>query len=231
MPDPDKVNSMFSRIAAKYDLANRALSLGIDTLWRDRLVDEVWLRNPSHITDLATGSGDVAFELRKEFDPQIRIDGLDFCEPMLDEARKKQAKAGYQNMSFAVGDCLALPLPDASTDAVTISFGYRNLGDRHQGLLEMRRILRPSSGYLYILEFSQPLTIVRPFYYFYLKTLLPNIAGALTGDVSAYQYLSDSIEAFPPREGITEELRRAGFRDIKAIPMTCGMVALHIAKA
>ncbi len=231
MPDPDKVNSMFSRIAAKYDLANRALSLGIDTLWRDRLVDEVWMRNPSHITDLATGSGDVAFELRKEFDDAIRIDGLDFCEPMLDEARKKQRKAGYQNMSFEVGDCLALPLEDASTDAVTISFGYRNLGDRHQGLLEMRRILRPTNGYLYILEFSQPAKLVRPFYYFYLKTLLPNIAGALTGDVSAYQYLSDSIEAFPPREGITEELRAAGFRDIQAIPMTFGMVALHIAKA
>lgn len=231
MPDPDKVNSMFSRIAAKYDLANRALSLGIDTLWRDRLVDEVWMRNPSNITDLATGSGDVAFELRKEFDNRIQIDGLDFCEPMLDEARKKQAKAGHQNMSFAVGDCLDLPLESESTDAVTISFGYRNLGDRHKGLLEMRRILRPENGHLYILEFSQPVKPVRPFYYFYLKTLLPNIAGALTGDVSAYQYLSDSIEAFPPKEGITEELRLAGFTDIQAIPMTFGMVALHIAKA
>ncbi len=222
---------MFSRIAAKYDLANRALSLGIDTLWRDRLVDEVWLKNPSNITDLATGSGDVAFELRKEFAPSIRIDGLDFCEPMLDEARKKQAKAGYRNMSFEVGDCLDLPLPDNSTDAVTISFGYRNLGDRHRGLLEMRRVLRPENGYLFILEFSQPAKIVRPFYYFYLKTLLPNIAGALTGDVSAYRYLSDSIEAFPPREGITQELEDAGFKDIRAIPMTFGMVALHIAKA
>ena len=231
MPDPEKVNSMFSRIAAKYDLANRALSLGIDTLWRDRLVDEVWLRNPANITDLATGSGDVAFELRKEFDPNIRIDGLDFCEPMLVEARKKQAKAGFTNMTFEVGDCLALPLADASTDAVTISFGYRNLGDRHQGLLEMKRILRPQNGFLYILEFSQPTEAIRPFYYFYLKTLLPNIAGALTGDVSAYRYLSDSIEAFPPRQGITAELERAGFKDIIAIPMTFGMVALHIAKA
>lgn len=222
---------MFSRIAAKYDLANRALSLGIDTLWRDRMVDEVWLCNPRVVTDLATGSGDVAFELRTELDPRVRIDGLDFCEPMLDEARKKRAKAGHANMSFEVGDCLALPLADASTDAVTISFGYRNLGDRHRGLLEMKRILRPETGHLFILEFSQPAKLVRPFYYFYLKTLLPNIAGALTGDVSAYRYLSDSIEAFPPKEGITEELRNAGFRDIQAIPMTFGMVALHIAKA
>lgn len=221
---------MFSRIAAKYDLANRALSFGIDTLWRDRLVDEVWIRNPSHVTDLATGSGDVAFELRKELPPEIRVDGLDFCEPMLEEARIKQAKRGFANMSFAFGDILKLPLPDASTDAVTIAFGYRNLADRHQGLLEMKRILKPDTGHLYILEFSQPYKTVRPFYYFYLKTLLPAIAGTLTGDVPAYRYLSDSIEAFPPREGICEELSQAGFRDIQAIPMTFGSVALHIAK-
>lgn len=230
MPDPDKVNSMFSRIAAKYDLANRALSLGIDTLWRDRLVDEVWIRNPQRITDLATGSGDVAFELRKEFPESIHVEGLDFCEPMLDEARRKQAKAGFSNMSFAFGDILKLPLPDASTDAVTIAFGYRNLADRHEGLLEMKRILKPDTGYLYILEFSQPHQLVRPFYYFYLKQLLPAIAGTLTGDVPAYRYLSDSIEAFPPREGVSDELLRAGFSEVEAIPLTFGTVALHIAK-
>lgn len=222
---------MFSRIAGKYDLANRALSMGIDTRWRDRLVDEVWLRNPRSVTDLATGSGDVAFELRKELPESVRIDGLDFCEPMLHEARKKQEKAGYRNMSFEVGDILKLPLQDASTDAVTIAFGYRNLGDRHQGLLEMKRILKQDTGHLFILEFSQPRQAVRPFYYFYLKTLLPNIAGALTGDKSAYQYLSDSIEAFPPIEGVSQELVRAGFNDVQAIPMTFGTVALHIARA
>ncbi|MDQ8204451.1 bifunctional demethylmenaquinone methyltransferase/2-methoxy-6-polyprenyl-1,4-benzoquinol methylase UbiE [Pelagicoccus sp. SDUM812003] len=228
MPDPDKVNSMFSRIAAKYDLANRALSFGIDTLWRDRLVDEVWIRNPKHVTDLATGSGDVAFELRKEFPESVRVEGLDFCEPMLDEARRKQAKAGFRNMGFEVGDILKLPLADASTDAITIAFGYRNLADRHAGLLEMKRILRPG-GHLFILEFSQPHPLVRPFYYFYLKTLLPNIAGLLTGDVPAYQYLSDSIEAFPDRQGVCDELEKAGYRTVAAIPMTFGSVALHIA--
>ncbi len=231
MPDPQKVSSMFSRIAAKYDLANRALSLGIDTLWRDRLVEEVWLQNPARVVDLATGSGDVAFALRQELPPAVQIDGLDFCEPMLDEARRKQIRAGHQRMSFAFGDILALPLPDASADAATIAFGYRNLADRHAGLLEMRRILRPATGRLYILEFSQPCAPVRPFYYFYLKTILPKLAGAITGDTAAYQYLSDSIEAFPPREDVSAELQQAGFRDIRAIPMTFGAVALHIATA
>ena len=221
---------MFSRIAGRYDLANRALSLGIDRAWRDRLVEEVWSRKPSLVVDLATGSGDVAFELRQELPPNVRIEGLDFCEPMLDEARRKQAKRGFGNMSFAHGDILSLPLNDAYADAVTIAFGYRNLGDRHRGLLEMRRILKPDTGHLYILEFSQPNSAVRPFYYFYLNSLLPNIAGMLTGDRAAYRYLSDSIEAFPDRKGVSAELRQAGFRDIKALPMTFGTVALHIAR-
>lgn len=222
---------MFSRIAAKYDLANRALSLGIDSLWRDRLVEEVWLRNPKSVADLATGSGDVAFALRRELSEDVRIAGSDFCEPMLDEARRKQVQLGCPNMDFSLGDILQLPLADHSMDAVTIAFGYRNLSDRHRGLLEMKRILRPNTGHLFILEFSQPAPIVRPFYYFYLKALLPKVAGALTGDEPAYQYLSDSIEAFPTKEGVSEELRRAGFRDVQAIPMTLGTVALHIGRA
>ncbi len=222
---------MFCRIAAKYDLANRALSMGIDCLWRDRLVDEVWLHAPSVVTDLATGSGDVAFELRKELPDRVRVDGFDFCEPMLDEARKKQSRSGYENMNFAFGDILDLPLPAASSDAVTIAFGFRNLADRHAGLVEMKRILKPNIGKLLILEFSQPLAIVKPFYYFYLKTVLPSIAGFLTGDKSAYQYLADSIESFPTKEGISEELQQAGFTRIRSIPMTFGTVALHIATA
>ena len=221
---------MFGRIAAKYDLANRALSFGIDTLWRDRLVEEVWLRNPRNIADLATGSGDVAFALRREFPEGVHIDGLDFCEPMLDEARAKKARWGMANMDFRFGDILALPLATDSVDAISISFGYRNLADRHQGLLEMRRALRPG-GHVFILEFSQPFPIVRPFYYFYLKTLLPNIAGAITGDTAAYRYLSQSIEEFPDRAGITAELQAAGFQAVEAIPMTFGSVALHIGRA
>lgn len=222
---------MFARIAGKYDLANRALSLGIDTLWRDRLVDEVWIRNPKSIVDLATGSGDVAFELRKEFPESVEVRGLDFCEPMLDQARAKQSKAGFANMRFDFGDILSLPLDDARCDAVTIAFGYRNLADRHKGLLEMRRILNPDTGHLYILEFSQPALMVRPLYYFYLKTFLPRIAGLLTGDTAAYQYLSNSIEAFPTKDSISNELHQAGFSKVQAIPLSLCAVALHIAKA
>jgi len=221
---------MFGRIADKYDLANKALSLGVDALWRERLAEEVWLARPRRVIDLATGSGDLAFGLRAALGPHIQIDGMDFCEPMLEQARRKQAKRACENMSFTQGDILSLPLPNAAADAVTIAFGYRNLADRPRGLAEMRRVLTPSAGRLYMLEFSQPFAWARPFYYFYLKKLLPSIAGRLTGDLEAYRYLRDSIEAFPTREKVSQELKKAGFSEVRAIPMTFGCVALHIAR-
>lgn len=231
MPDADKVNSMFARIANRYDLANRLLSLGIDQLWRARLVDEVDNRSPRSVLDLATGSGDVAFALREGLPPKTRITGMDFCQPMLDEAEIKKSKSGYDNLEFTWGDALDLPLDDDSYDAITIAFGFRNFADRAKGLQEMRRVLNPNRGYAYILEFSQPNPLYRPFYYYYLKQLLPSIAGIITGDRDAYQYLSDSIEAFPDREGISKELAAQGFTSTKAYPLALGSVALHIAKA
>lgn len=231
MPNASKVNSMFARIASRYDLANRMLSFGIDRMWRNRLVDEVDYRSPKTVIDLATGSGDVAFALREGLPKETSIQGLDFCAPMVDEANRKQNALGRDDIQFGIGDILDLPLESEEADAITISFGYRNLEDRHKGLLEMKRVLKAESGHLFILEFSQPHPLYRPFYYFYLKYMLPALASIVTGDFAAYQYLSDSIESFPDRAGITQELETAGFRDIIAIPMALGSVALHICKA
>ena len=125
---------------------------------------------------------------------------------------------------------MALPLPDRSFDAVTISFGLRNMADRHKSLTEMRRVLRPG-GRLFVLEFSQPYFWFRPFYYAYLKFILPAIAGLVTGDRSAYEYLCGSIELFPGRVAMAGEIRRAGFSSVGATPMTFGIVALHEAQA
>ncbi len=231
MPDASKVNSMFADIASRYDLANRLLSFGIDRNWRNRLVEEVDHRKPDTVIDLATGSGDVAFALRSGLPGSTKIKALDFCPPMVEEAKKKQIASHEKTIEFGVGDILDLPLKDSEADAITISFGYRNLEDRHQGLLEMKRVLKPASGHLFILEFSQPHPFYRPFYYFYLKRLLPAMASLVTGNFAAYQYLCDSIESFPDRAGITRELENAGFRDIVAIPMALGSVALHIGRA
>ena len=115
MPDPVAVNSMFARIARRYDVANRLLSGGIDVWWRRLLVASVRKQGPSNILDLATGSGDVAFALSKGLPPSTAITGMDFCQPMLDEAMIKQQSSGhFPNITFIQGDGLALPLADAS---------------------------------------------------------------------------------------------------------------------
>lgn len=219
---------MFGRIAARYDLANRLLSGGMDVWWRYRLVTAVQRSVPRDVLDLATGSGDVAFALARRLTASIPITGMDFCQPMLDEAVIKQraAKPRYDHISFRQGDGLALPVPDASFDALTISFGLRNLADRARGLREMHRVLRPN-GRLFVLEFSQPQAWFRPFYFFYLRKVLPWVAGRVTGDRSAYVYLNETIEQFPGRESLAQEIRAAGFQSVTATGMTFGIVALH----
>jgi demethylmenaquinone methyltransferase/2-methoxy-6-polyprenyl-1,4-benzoquinol methylase len=227
MPDPVSVNSMFARIARRYDLANRLLSGGMDLSWRRRLVAEVNRCAPRQLLDLATGSGDVAFALADGVPTAERIVALDFCEPMLAEARRKQDEAGrYPKIAFGHGDILALPVEAGAFDAATLSFGLRNLADRAQGLREIHRTLRPG-GRLYVLEFSRPYRWFEPFYLFYLRHLLPRIAGWLTGDRAAYDYLNQTIEAFPDHVALAEEFRLAGFREVTALRMTFGIVALH----
>jgi demethylmenaquinone methyltransferase / 2-methoxy-6-polyprenyl-1,4-benzoquinol methylase len=229
MPDSISVNSMFGRIARRYDLANRLLSFGADRRWRQVLVTAVSRAAPHRVLDLATGSGDVAFALSRELPPGVAITGMDFCQPMLDQANLRKTAAGparYANVTFCQGDGLALPLPDASCDAVTISFGLRNMADRHRCLCEMRRVLRPG-GRIFVLEFSQPARWLRPFYFFYLRRILPVIAGAITGDRAAYVYLNQSIEKFPDRQALSDEIRAAGFAFVEAKPVMHGMVALH----
>jgi len=232
-PQPEAVNSMFARIARRYDFANRLLSGGIDLWWRRRLVGKVRAYAPTDILDLATGSGDVAFALARALGKEAKITGMDFCQPMLDEAVVKRSRAGpgrFDNVSFAQGDGLALPLPDASLDAVTISFGLRNMADRQLALSEMRRVLRPG-GKLWVLEFSQPQAWFRPLYFFYLRHILPRLAGLATGDRAAYVYLNETIEQFPDRFALEAEILTAGFRGVNSAGLTFGIVALHEALA
>lgn len=233
MPDPAAINAMFGRVAPRYDLANHLLSGGVDMWWRRRLVSAVRRRSPHDVLDLATGSGDVAFALARGLGPEVVVVGMDFCQPMLDRAvlKKNAADAAerYRSVNFLPGDGLALPLPDASFDVVTISFGLRNMADRRRALSEMRRVLRPG-GRLFVLEFSQPQPWFRPFYYLYLKRVAPRVAGLATGEASAYDYLCSSIEQFPNRAGLTQEIFEAGFRDVTATAMTFGIVALHTAE-
>lgn len=218
---------MFAGIAGRYDIANHLLSGGIDFYWRRVLTRMVRKRAPRDVVDLATGSGDVAFKLRDRLGTAVPITGLDFCEPMLDEARRKKAnKASYTDLQFNFGDCMDLPLPTDSVDAVTISFGVRNFEDRQRGLQEILRVLRPG-GTLFVLEFSQPDRWFRPIYYFYLKYILPFVAAIATGDKSAYDYLAGTIENFPTKRALSEQIQLAGFETVRATGLTCSIVAIH----
>jgi demethylmenaquinone methyltransferase/2-methoxy-6-polyprenyl-1,4-benzoquinol methylase len=148
---------------------------------------------------------------------------------MLDEALQKKMTAApgrYTNVLFRQGDGLALPIEDDVFDAVTISFGLRNMADRARSLSEMRRVLRPG-GKLFVLEFSQPTKWLRPLYFFYLGKVLPVLAGAVTGNRAAYVYLNETIEQFPGAESLNAEIDAIGFEEVTAQRMTGGVVALH----
>lgn len=229
-PESDSVRKMFSTIAPKYDRANRILSFGIDRYWRYVLVEWVAKQKPKVVVDLATGSGDVAFALQKRLSDSTKVRGLDFCPRMLEQAiTKNKMHPDPYPIPFSLGDCLDLPLEDQSVDALTIAFGFRNLENRRKGLEEMIRVLKPE-GSLFVLEFTQPEKWFKPFYALYLKHLLPRMAALSTGNQSAYQYLSGTIDQFPDKEKIKCELENAGFKSVVYKTLTAGTVAIHFSK-
>jgi len=218
---------VFSSISRRYDLANRVISFGMDVRWRHDVVRMVAARKPGAVLDLATGSGDLAFNLCSGLPGDVRIIALDFCEPMLAEARRKQAARPWASrIEFGQGDILALDLPDESFDIVTIGWGLRNLEDRQRGLREMLRVLRPG-GALYCLEFSQPYAWLRRPYYLYMNNVLPLLARVVTGDKSAYDYLAGTVAQFPGREDLAAQMRAAGFAKVNAFPRMGSIIAIH----
>lgn len=226
MSKAESVEKMFGSIANKYDFANVMISGGFRSIWRRTLVKSVADLKPKVILDLATGSGDVAFALKQTL-PKAQITGLDFCQPMLDCALEKKQKYPWaQDLQFVRGDCLNLPFEDNSADVITIAYGYRNLEHRKQGAQEFLRVLKPG-GSLFILEFTQPYRLVRPIYYAYMKYVMPKIAGYLTHNKSAYDYLVGSIESFPNAHSLTQEILASGFSHVAVKQMTLGIVAIH----
>lgn len=231
MPKGPDIKQMFAGIAGRYDLANHLLSLGIDYCWRRKLVSEVKACRPKSVVDLATGSGDVAFALKKSLDNSVIIKGIDFCEPMLAKAEEKKSQnKEFKNIEFILGDILHLPLEDNSVDALTIAFGIRNLEDRAKGLKEMRRVLSKPNGVLIILEFTQTPPWLRPLYTLYIKYILPKLAAIITGESKAYHYLAGSIESFPSKKLISEQIAEAGFKNIKSQALSFSIVAIHRAE-
>lgn len=214
-----RVRAYFSRIAARYDLANHLLSGGCDVLWRLKAAGVVRQWQPRTILDLATGSGDLVRTLKRAC-PEALLVGADFCEPMLQVARAKNVPR------LAVADALQLPFADGSFDVVTVAFGLRNMASWTHALSEIHRVLVPG-GHLLILDFGLPEPpLLRP-YRFYLHRVLPFFAALLTGERSAYDYLADSIESFPSGSAMCGRLETANFRQARYLPLLGGITAIY----
>jgi demethylmenaquinone methyltransferase/2-methoxy-6-polyprenyl-1,4-benzoquinol methylase len=228
-----QVMQMFNAIAGKYDFLNHFLSFNTDVRWRRKVVRTIRNLNSGsqiplnelHILDVATGTGDMAIELSK-LKPKS-ITGVDIAEGMLEIARKKAIQKGLSFISFHAGDSEALDSPDKKFDFVTVAFGVRNYENLEKGISEMHRVLK-DGGYLLILEFSQPTGIMGFFYNFYSKRILPLMARVFAADPRAYQYLPESIYAFPHGEKMRNILLQAGFKTSGYKKLSGGIASLYV---
>jgi demethylmenaquinone methyltransferase/2-methoxy-6-polyprenyl-1,4-benzoquinol methylase len=219
---PDSVRGLFASIAGRYQTVNHVLSGGLDWYWRAIAVRLMRPWKPNLVLDVATGSGDLASAIGKNF-PGCRVVGADFCRPMLEVARRR----GLSELVEADG--LKLPFPDGTFDAVTVAFGLRNMASWEGGLKEMARVLKPG-GHLLVLDFSLPtLPVIRPLYRFYLHRILPIVAGIATGRMDAYEYLGGSIEKFPSGETMTSLIGHCGFKEATSTPLSLGTVSIYAA--
>ncbi len=212
---------MFDRIAGRYDLVNTVLSGGIDGGWRRRAAKATGLAAGGSALDVACGSGKLTVMLAKISGDGGKAVGLDFSPQMLEVARRD-----HPHIKFIEGDALDLPFDDASFDASTIAFGLRNLADPVRGLREMLRVVKPG-GKTVVLEFVQPPKgPVGSTYRLYLKTLLPVIGGALSGQLTAYRYLSDTIDSYRTPDELKAMAAAAGWTRVSYVGLAMGTVGI-----
>ncbi len=227
----EQVGRMFDNIAPRYDLLNRVLSVGIDRLWRKRVV-RILADNgpPRQILDVATGTADLAIESLR-LHPE-RVIGVDIAEEMLAVGREKISAIGAAEViTLQTGDAESLPFPDNTFDAVTVAFGVRNFENLGLGLSEMSRVLRPG-GTVVILEFSQPRVFpIKQLYSVYSRYILPRVGRAVSRDEGAYTYLPESVAAFPDGAQMVGIVERAGFADVRVDRLTFGIVSIYHGKA
>jgi demethylmenaquinone methyltransferase/2-methoxy-6-polyprenyl-1,4-benzoquinol methylase len=220
---------MFDGIAARYDLVNRVISLGIDQSWRRKTVRALKLGPAHRVLDLATGTADLAIQVART-EPSVKVVGLDPSGKMLDVGRVKVDRAALaERVELVQGDAQALPFADRSFDSVCIAFGIRNVPDRARGLREMARVTRPG-GRIAILELSEPRRgLLGAFARFHIHTVVPYV-GALLSGVKEYQYLQRSIAAFPPADEFAALMQRSGLKVLGVHPLTFGVCHLYVAE-
>lgn len=223
----EQVATMFNNISKTYDFLNHFLSLGIDIIWRKKAIGELKKDNPQHILDVATGTGDFAFESLKILNPQ-KIVGVDISQGMLDIAQEKIEKRNLsEKFEVKLGDSEQLLFDDNQFDAVTVAYGVRNFENLEKGLSDMLRVLKPG-GKAVILEFSKPKVFpVKQLYSFYFHYVTPSVGKLFSKDNSAYKYLPESVEAFPDGRDFISLMERVGYRNTKNRPLAFGICSIY----
>lgn len=230
------VRGVFDSVADKYDLMNDLMSAGLHRLWKRRMIEALYIRPHAdlRLVDVAGGTGDIAFRAvarGRKLHASVRAQVIDANEQMVRVGRLRAQKAGQQTnnaIDFLTGTAEALPLPDASVDAVSIAFGIRNVTNRDAALADMYRVLKPGGRFV-CLEFSHlPSHVLQKAYDAYSFAFIPPMGAAITGDRAAYQYLIESIRQFPTAPAFLDEVRDAGFLRPQYQLLNGGVAALHM---
>jgi demethylmenaquinone methyltransferase/2-methoxy-6-polyprenyl-1,4-benzoquinol methylase len=227
---PTRIAGMFDAIAPRYDLLNGVLSGGLDRYWRRRAIRSLGFTGAETLLDVCTGTGDVAIAAARATRGARQVLGIDFAGAMLARALEKTRGRGLERRVRVVrGDAMNLPVPANTVDGVTLAFGIRNVAGPDAACAELLRVLRPG-GRLAILEFGLPVVpAVRPLYLWYFRHVLPRIGRAVSRHDAAYSYLPASVGAFPWGDAFAQILRSQGFNNVKARPLSFGIVYLYTA--
>ena len=223
----EQVATMFNNISKTYDFLNHFLSLGIDIIWRKKAIKQLLKDKPKYILDVATGTGDFAFEAIKILKPE-KIIGVDISAGMLAVADKKIIQRKKSDVfEVRLGDSEKLLFADNTFDAVTVAYGVRNFDNLLQGLTEISRVLKPN-GKMVVLEFSKPKAFpIKQLYNVYFNHITPTIGKLFSNDNGAYKYLPASVEAFPDGEKFVEIMQNAGFNHTKCTSLAFGICSIY----
>jgi demethylmenaquinone methyltransferase/2-methoxy-6-polyprenyl-1,4-benzoquinol methylase len=224
-----KVKAMFTRLAWRYDAVNDVMSFGLHRRWKRQTV-ALALDGGSakRVLDICCGTGDLCF-LAERMGAR-RVTGIDFTLPMLAVARRRKLSVGSGSL-FTEGDALRLPFPDGAFDAITVSYGLRNIADPTGALAEMRRVLAPG-GRAVILDFGKPDNrLAAALYGAFLHTMMPAVGLLFHGDADTYLYIPASLERYPGQRGVADLMRRTGFTNVRYENRLLGTMGINIGEA
>lgn len=224
----DLVADVFHSVAAKYDVMNDVLSMGVHRVWKRFTIDCSGIRKGQKVLDLAGGTGDLTAKFSRIVGQTGQVTLADINDSMLKVGRSKLRDLGIVgNVSYVQANAEELPFPDNHFDLVTIAFGLRNVTDKDKALASMYRVLKPG-GRLLVLEFSKPLyKPLSKFYDFYSFNVLPKLGKLIANDSESYQYLAESIRMHPCQDTLQEMMDRANFEGSEYFNLSGGIVALH----